>query len=174
MSDRITAVFINDPHTSAWEGYEEGGIIRFDYTNKRGPRRFFVMPEHCVMFADESHLPVDIPGWFVHLVDASPYDADPTIWLVKDCEIDILVAKGSQAYRMVDLDDFAQALSECRISVSDAERLLPALQRFVDVHLHNGEFPPMEVRRWLDQGFDPHPVLFTSLPDKLQALDRKK
>lgn len=151
-------------------GCEEDGIIRFDFANKRGPRRFFVMPEQCVMFADESHLPVDIPSWFVHLVDAEVYAAEQRIWVVTDREIDLLVAVDSQAYRMVDLDDFARAMSENRISVSDAERLLPAMQRFLDSYLHNGEFPPLGVRGWLEHDFDPRPVPFDCLPEEVRAL----
>lgn len=169
MTQQVTIVFLNDQHTSAWMGYEDNGILRFDFTNKRGPRRFFVMPDLCVMFADETHLPVvDIPQWYVHLIDAVQYDQ--RTWVVTDREIDVIVATDLRTYRVVDLDDFATAMSNGKVSAADAQRLLAVLQRFLDKYFHHGEFPPPEVRRWLGNNFDPRLIVLDSLPDELAAL----
>jgi len=154
----ITAIFVNDVQTSAWLGHEEEGILRFDFTNKRGNRRFFVMPDKCVMFADESSLKQVIPNasWYVHLVDA--VEAEPGVWLIEDRELDIIVEGDLRTYRVIDLDDFGRALCEGRISLPDAHRLLKNVQLFLDSYLHQGKFPPEEIRPWMDAKLDPCPV----------------
>ena len=155
----ITAIFLNDVQTSAWSGYEEEGILRFDFTNKRGNRRFFVMPDRCVMFADESSLEQVIPNasWYIHIVDA--VEVEPATWLIKDCELDIVVEGDLRTYRVIDLDDFGAALSEGRITLSDARRLLERVQQFLDQYLHQeGKFPPQEISAWMDAKLDPRPV----------------
>lgn len=147
----ITVTYHNDEHTSTWAGFEERGILRFDFTNDGTPRRFFVMPEYCVMFADETALGGTRPrhGWFIHLVDAIQQDPERGVWLVEDREIDVIVETDLRTYRIIDLDDFGQALCEGRISLQDAQRLLTALQRFLDTYLHGGgKWPPDEIREW--------------------------
>lgn len=159
MPRPITAIFLNDEQTSAWLGYEEEGILRFDFTNKRGSRRFFVMPRKCVMFADESSLEQVIPNasWYVHVVDA--VEAEPGVWVIEDRELDIVVEGDLRTYRVIDLDDFGQALCEGRIPLTDARRILERVQQFLDSHLHHrGGFPPREIRPWTDAKLDPRPV----------------
>lgn len=155
----ITAIFLNDAQTSAWEGYEEEGILRFDFTNKRGSRRFFVMPEKCVMFADESSLEQIIPNasWYIHIVDAT--EPKPGIWVIQDRELDVVVEGDLRTYRVIDLDDFGQALCEGRICLPDARRLLERVQQFLDAYLHQeGMFPPEEICPWTKGRLDPRPV----------------
>lgn len=158
MPTPITAIFLNDVQTSAWSGYEEEGILHFDFTNKRGNRRFFVVPDKCVMFADESSLDQVIPNasWYIHIVDA--VEVEPATWLIKDCELDIVVEEDLRTYRVIDLDDFGQALAEGRISLPDARRLLERVQMFLDSYLHQGKFPPQEIRMWIGAELDPRPM----------------
>lgn len=159
MPKAITAIFINDVQTSAWLGYEEAGVLNFDFTNKRGSRRFFVMPEKGVMFADESSLKQVIPNasWYIHIVDAT--EPEPGVWVITDRELDIIVEGNLSTYRLVDLDDFGQALCEGRISLPDAHRLLERVQQFLDTYLHQeGMFPPKEISPWMGAELDPHPV----------------
>ena len=157
-STPITAIFVNDVQTSAWLGHEEEGILRFDFTNKRGNRRFFVMPDECVMFADESSLEQVIPdaSWYIHIVDA--VEVEPATWLIEDRELDIIVEGDLRTYRVIDLDDFGRALCEGRISLPDARRLLERVQLFLDFYLHQGKFPPEEIRPWMDGKLNPRPV----------------
>ena len=172
MPKPITAVFLNDEHTSAWMGYEEEGVLRFDFTNKRGSRRFFVMPEKCVMFADESSLEQTIPNasWYIHVVDAD--EAEPGVWVIEDRELDIVVEGDLHTYRVIDLDDFGQAMSQGRISLPDARRILERTQQFLDAYLHQGKFPPEEIRPWAEGKLDPRPLPLEDVKHLLSASSR--
>lgn len=162
----VIVYFHNDPHTSAWEGYLEQGVIRFDFTNQRGPRRFFVVPDKHIMFADESSLTQVIPNahWYVHIVDAFEYDPERRIWCVEDREIDVIVEPGLQSYRVIDLEEFGEAVEDGSLSLSDARRILTGLQQFLDEFLHSKSFPPKVVQQWTIIPLQPRPVDVKSLP----------
>lgn len=144
---QVTVIFRNKHGSSAWEGCIEDSVIRFDFENPRGKRRFFVLPDKCVMMCDEFGLvPQFDRRWYVHLIDAS--EIKPGTWLVEDREIDVFVQEDLRTYRVVDMEEFADAVESARISVPDACRLLKALQAFLDDYLHSGgEFPPKEISK---------------------------
>jgi len=89
--------------------------------------------------------------WFVHLADILGRGQDPEVLEVVDREIDIIIEQDLQTYRIIDLEDFGNALADGRISTQDADRLLKATQTFLDDYLHGGgKFPPEIVKEWLD------------------------
>lgn len=148
----VTVIFNNDGRT-AWKGYLEHSILRFDFeTNEGKAIRFFALPDKCVMFVhrpwpDSISRPVE---WVVHLADVFERDREHGVWEIVDREIDVIVEENLQTYRVIDLEDFGAALEEGQISPHDARRLLRACQQFLDEYLHGGgKFPPQELRRWL-------------------------
>jgi hypothetical protein len=146
----VTVVLRDKRGESVWAGCLEDGVIRFDFENHRGKRTFFVIPHLSVMMCDELGLVPQFPDrrWYVHIVDAA--ETETGVWQVHDREIDIYVQDDLRTYRVVDMDEFAEAVAAGKISPSDACRLLVDTQRFLDHYLHReNEFPPKEITKWL-------------------------
>ncbi|MCX5758007.1 MAG: hypothetical protein NTU83_05800, partial [Candidatus Hydrogenedentes bacterium] len=142
-------------------GYRANGLFYFDFeTNEAKAIRFFVLPEECVMLVHRPWPPDFAPytEWLVHLVDAYAQDEERRVWQVVDREIDIIVEHDLQTYRLIDLNDYGEAIADGRLSLDDARRLLIALQAFLDKYLHGGGlFPPAEINRCPVE--DPQPQL---------------
>lgn len=137
-----------------WEGEWEGGVLRFDFATDEGRGiRLFALPEKHVMIIHRPW-PEELGPyveWFVHLVDVSLVDAEKGLWEVTDRQIDVIIEKNLQTYRIIDLEDFGAYVAQGKIGVEDAHQLLVATQRFLDEHLHGGSrFPPTEILPWLD------------------------
>ncbi len=146
-----------------WRGYLECGVIRFDFhTNAGKDVRFFAFPEKHVMLVHRPWPNTIAPytEWYVHLVDVYEPDPGSVVWEIRDCEIDIIVEENLQTYRIIDLEDFGEAVKTGQISGDDAGRLLGATQEFLDEYLHGGgRFPPKEILNWLSE--PPKPELVT-------------
>jgi predicted RNA-binding protein associated with RNAse of E/G family len=83
--------------------------------------------------------------WYVDLVSIRWIAAD-TLELA-DLYIDVIVEGSGPVYRLIDLEEFADALRDGKISAEDMNTPLHALQRFLDDHLHGGkDFPPAAIR----------------------------
>jgi len=146
----------------AWKGYLEGNLIRFDYRSREGRScRWFAVPSRCVVFGRRPWPDEIVPytEWFVHLADIVEEDPQRRIWRVIDRDIDIIIEADLQTYRVIDLEDFCKSLSDGELTLSDAQRILRALQDFLDLYLHGGgRFPPREVLPWLDETPKPEAI----------------
>jgi hypothetical protein len=80
----------------------------------------------------------DAACWYVDLVAVS---GDRGRITVRDLYADLIVATDGRPYQMLDLDDFANAVQEGALSWPDAVDALRRWQRFLDRHLHRGQFP---------------------------------
>ena len=114
-----------------FEGRSDGSVVHFD-----GP----------VFVSDD----VDVVECFVG-------DGEVT---VLDRFIDFIVPARASPYRVLDMEELADALSEGHISIGAAAKALRAAQAFVDTYLHRvGErqgptwkdFPPASIAPYLEE-----------------------
>ena len=79
--------------------------------------------------------------WYIDLINVRWVDAD-TLEL-DDLWVDVIVEGSGPTYRIIDLEELADALSCGKVSVETMAEPLHRLQRFLDDHLHGGkDFPP--------------------------------
>jgi len=75
-------------------------------------------------------------------------------YIFRDLYIDVMVPTDGRHYRMLDLDEFADAIDDGSLSVEQATDALRCWQLFLDRHLH-AELAPVE--KWTD--FPPAAIL---------------
>ncbi len=87
--------------------------------------------------------------WYIDLVDVRWIDAH-TLEL-DDLYVDVIVEGNGPTYRIIDLEEMADAFIEKKISVEAMHAPLHRLQRFLDKHLHGGkDFPPAALQPFWD------------------------
>jgi hypothetical protein len=107
----------------------------------------------------------DAACWYVDLVAVSGGDGRYEIW---DQYVDVIVPTDGRPYRMLDLDEFADAIRHGALSWADALDALGRWQQFLDRHLHTQRFP---TAGWSD--FPPAAIApLANLPAPLAAHDR--
>jgi hypothetical protein len=93
---------------------------------------------------------VDHPSWCVNLVHV---ERDGRHYAVRDLYLDVIVPTDGRHHRLLDLDEFAGAVEDGSLSVSEAIDGLRRWQAFFDVHLHGepdpssgwADFPPRAI-----------------------------
>jgi len=126
--------------------------------------RTFVLLDVGVSFAnpcwvragnpDLSVFEVDPKGadsWYVDLVTV---DVQGDRYTFRDLYIDVIIPTDGRHHRMLDLDEFADAMAEGTLSLEDAIDGLRRWQRFLDRYLHAdrspqaewSDFPPVSIR----------------------------
>lgn len=93
----------------------------------------------------------DPDAWYVDLVHVTENEDG---YVVRDLYVDAIVPLDGRHYRMLDLDEFADAIASRLLSRADAVDGLRRWQRFLDRHLHAEreattswtDFPPAEIR----------------------------
>ena len=91
--------------------------------------------------------------WYVDLVTVSVTDE---AIVVRDLYADVMVPEDGRHQRVLDLDEFADAMEDGRLDLATAIDGLRRWQRFFDLHLHSDRDPR---ERWTDFP-----------PDRLRAL----
>ena len=95
-------------------------------------------------------------AWYVDVVECFVRGREVT---VLDRYIDFIVPASTSPYRVLDMDELADALSEGHISIGAATKALRAAQAFVDTYLHRiGErqgpswkdFPPAAIGPYIE------------------------
>ncbi len=89
--------------------------------------------------------------WYVDLIQVT-HTEDRII--LRDLYIDVMVPTDGRHQRMLDLDEFADAIEQGRLDTATAVDALRRWQHFLDRHLHDGrdpaaewtDFPPQRVR----------------------------
>lgn len=154
-------------------GYRLGNVVAYEWELPEGlepwpgrtlVERTFVLLDLGVSFSN--------PCWVrEHRRDGSIFEADPRgrdSWYVdlitvegegerhlfRDLYIDVLVPTDGRHSRMLDLDEYADALADGTLSLDMAVDGLRRWQRFLDRHLHRGpwpaddwaDFPPAAIR----------------------------
>lgn len=104
--------------------------------------------------ADGSVVEMDPRGrdsWYVDLIT---FDREGVRYTLRDLYIDVIVPTDGRHYRLLDLDEYADAMAEGTLTVADAIDGLRRWQRFLDRHLHLdrwpsstwSDFPPKAIR----------------------------
>ena len=92
-------------------------------------------PDGSVVEAD----PRGRGSWYVDLVMV---DAQRDRYVFRDLYIDVMVPTDGRHYRMLDLDEYADAMADGTLSLHDAIDGLRRWQHFLDQYLHANRFPP--------------------------------
>lgn len=130
--------------------------------------RTFVLVDVGVSFAnpcwrraerpDGSVVEADIGGresWYVDLVSV---ERDGDRYTFRDLYIDLIVPTDGRHYRMLDLDEYGDAMAGGELSLEDAVDGLRRWQRFLDRYLHTdrgpvanwSDFPPKSIRSLME------------------------
>ncbi len=155
-------------------GYRLGNVVAYEFEL---PKRFepwpgrtrleraFVLLDVGVSFAnpcwarhtqpDGSVVEADPHGrdsWYVDLVKV---EVQSDRYIFRDLYIDVIVPTDGRHYRMLDLDEYADALSNGMLSLDDGIDGLRRWQQFLDRYLHTNrwpvgawsDFPPQSIRQ---------------------------
>jgi uncharacterized protein DUF402 len=95
--------------------------------------------------------PAENDTWYVDLVTV---EQDGDRYTFRDLYIDVMVPMDGRHYRMLDLDEFADAIDNGSLSIRHATDALRRWQQFLDRHLHAERAP---VGAWTD--FPPAAIL---------------
>lgn len=88
--------------------------------------------------------------WYVDLVQIRW--AGPDTLELEDLYLDVIVEGSGPTYRMIDIEELADALQSGAVSVETLHEPLRCLQRFLDDHLHGGkDFPPRVIREFISR-----------------------
>ena len=153
-------------------GLRRDGVVAYDWGFSQHGRdyvqRSFVLLDDGVQINQPVAFPPQQQGWWycdlVTVVDTGE------VLRVDDMWIDVIVGPPDHPYRVLDLDDYGQAMSDGRLSLSAAADGLMRAQRFLDRRLnrrHEVErtwpaFPPTEVEA----------LLKVALPQEWALLDQ--
>ena len=88
--------------------------------------------------------PAGSDTWYVDLVTVEQHGDS---YVIRDLYIDVMVPMDGRHYRMLDLDEFADAIDDGSLSMEQATDALRRWQRFLDRHLHAERAP---VGNWTD------------------------
>ena len=127
--------------------------------------RTFVLLDVGVSFAnpcwvrtrnpDGSILQMDPKGRDSWYVDLLTVDVQGDRYTFRDLYIDVIIPTDGRHHRMLDLDEYADALADGTLSLEEGLDGLRRWQRFLDRYIHNdrwpqagwSDFPPASVRR---------------------------
>ncbi|MFE6915484.1 DUF402 domain-containing protein [Streptomyces rubiginosohelvolus] len=142
------------------EGVRVGDVLMcdVDYPRHTGVRRYFWLLTYGVQLVYE---PFGwTRDWYVDIVsfERGRIDGVESI-TVCDRELDIVVEGHGPGYRLIDMDELADALERGKLSPADTARALRDAQTFLEAFLHRGApFPPPPMERWFDAGHDYPPL----------------
>lgn len=83
-------------------------------------------------------------AWYVDLISI---EVQGGRYIFRDLYIDVIVPTDGRHYRMLDLDEYADAMAEGTVTLQDAIDGLRRWQRFLDRYLHTERWPSA---RWSD------------------------
>lgn len=145
-------------------GYRDGSVVAYEFElpERFEPRpgrtrieRTFVLLDLGISFADVCWLHEHRPdgstetvdpdgGWYVDLISVEDGAGG---FAFRDLYIDVIVPKDGRHSRMLDLDEYGDAMATGALSREQAIDGLRRWQRFLDRHLHEDRFP---AANWTD------------------------
>lgn len=110
-----------------------------------GQRRYFWLVDEGIQLVYEPFGWLN--QWYVDIVRVEEYSSvSGKLFRVTDEYIDLVIEGMGPTYRILDLDEFAAALTAHRLNGRQAEHALVCVQEFTDRYLHRGApFPPPQV-----------------------------
>ena len=130
------------------QGVSDGKVAYFDCYDQKSQKdiRHFVFLEESIKLMHEPWGWKD--KWYADLIKIECVSKNE-ISLI-DLYLDIIIESNGQTYKMIDFDDFANALVNGRINITELEIPLNNLQIFLDNHLHDGkDFPPSIIKPYI-------------------------
>ena len=147
-------------------GFRYGNAVAYDFElperfepwpGRTRLERVFVLLDLGISFAnplwvrqhkaDGSIVEVDPSGQGSWYVDLIKIEVQGNRYIFRDLYIDVIVPTDGRHYRMLDLDDYAEAMTNGELTMPDAIDGLHRWQRFLDRHLHAERWPS---RQWSD------------------------
>ena len=129
-------------------GKTDGKVALFD----RADGETGELTRHYVLLDDGVKLMYEPWGWenewYADIIRVDQVGDD--VIELTDLYVDVVIEGNGPTYRVLDLDDMADAAASGDISREDLAGALRSLQRFVDGHLHRGrDFPPRCIRPYI-------------------------
>ncbi|MCM3781521.1 DUF402 domain-containing protein [Neobacillus mesonae] len=135
------------------QGYEVNGIVyfdRFDDLSRKVIRHYILVNEGVKLMYEPWGW---INEWYVDLVEIKKI-SDHEIELT-DLYIDIVVEGNGPTYRLIDLEEYADAVTEGQIDIQEMNKQLKQVQTFLENYLHRGKvFPPEQVRQLMEPSIE--------------------
>ncbi|WP_326674198.1 MULTISPECIES: DUF402 domain-containing protein [unclassified Streptomyces] len=140
-------------------GLRWGDVVAYDWGfEQRGEhhvQRSFVLLDDGIQINQPVLFPPEQQGWWY--CDLVAVAQEGELLRVDDLWIDVIVGPPGHPYRVLDLDDYATAVADGRLSAADATDGLIRTQRFLDRRLNRRhevdrswpDFPPAEVEMLL-------------------------
>ncbi|WP_345695855.1 DUF402 domain-containing protein [Kitasatospora terrestris] len=144
---RLTAAGIRRGSVVAYTwGFHADGI---DHVQ----RTFVLLDEHLQIDQPVIFPPEQRGWWYCDLIGVEWGGVGSGVVETRDMWIDVVVGPPDQPYRLLDLDEYALALADGRLTPAEAARGLTRVQRFLDRRLNRRHgvsrtwpaFPPPEV-----------------------------
>lgn len=141
------------------QGLRHDGVVAYNWgwTQKgvQQVQRTFVLLDDGIQISQPIPFPPDQQGWWY--CDLVRVVAEGDLIRVDDLWIDVIVGPPDRPYRVLDLDEYGQALAAGDLSLADAVDGLIRMQRFLDRRLNRhhdvpqqwADFPPAAVQELL-------------------------
>ncbi|MFJ5231456.1 DUF402 domain-containing protein [Kitasatospora sp. NPDC088391] len=141
-------------------GVRQGDVVAYDWGFRLDgvdhvQRTFVLLAEHLQINQPVAFPPQQRGWWYCDLVSLEWDGRD--LLRTRDLWIDVVVGPPDHPYRLLDLDDYADALADGRLAPEQAADGLRRVQRFLDRRLNRRheavrswpDFPPAEVAELL-------------------------
>jgi len=154
-------------------GYRHGNVVAYEFElpesfepwpGRSRLERTFVLLDFGVSFANPcwrrwqrpdgsmgTREPEGPGSWYVDLISI---ESDEDTYTFLDLYVDVVITTDDRGYRVLDLDEYADAIENCELSLAAGLDGLRRWQRFLDRHLHDKawtssrwhDFPPERIR----------------------------
>lgn len=118
-------------------GLKDGDVLAWDFHDELVPgaigRNFVLLGLGVKLAIPPIWIQRGDPIWYVDLAIVSQED---DLYRVIDLDIDVFVPTDGRPYRMLDLDDLADAIEAGEFTLAEVVDGLRRWQRFLDAHLH--------------------------------------
>jgi hypothetical protein len=145
-------------------GLRRNGVVAFDWGFAwRGEyleQRSFVLLEEGFQLSRPPNFPAVQRGWWYCDLVRVTDNGDEVV--VDDLWIDVIVGPPDHPYRVLDLDEYGEAMAQGKLGAAEGVDGLVRTQRFLDRRLNRRddagrtwpEFPPAEVVALMDASFE--------------------
>ncbi|WP_037607399.1 DUF402 domain-containing protein [Streptacidiphilus rugosus] len=159
-SDERVTVLHNERLRAA--GIRRGNVVAYDWGFHQDgadhvQRTFVLLDEHMQINQPVLFPPEQRGWWYCDLVSLEWDVSSRGLLRTQDLWIDVVIGPPDHPYRLLDLDDYADALADGRIGPAQAADGLRRTQRFLDRRVNRRheatqawpDFPPAEVEELL-------------------------
>lgn len=152
-------LYPDGPRTVRAVGVRHGSAVGFRWgfwPDEHIVQTSFLLPEEGFLIAQPVGFPAGQPGWWYCDLVSVDGDGDGAPYVVRDLYIDVIIGPPEHPYRVLDLDEHADAMATGVVPVEQGLDGLRRTQRFLDSRLNRRDttrawpdFPPADVRALL-------------------------